>query len=308
MATLQDVNFSKTGEQPQALQEQVIDDAPKSEPLPLPKEIGLPGMQAVQKDTEYIIFKLVNKARNGGIYIPNIDDAINPKTGKMERMRLLTGVDTIWLKEQKDLPKEYIEKNGRNLQFPRGAKFIRIATWDHTALEFARLCRHNIGNVNRKTGSKCEFYEYDPAREAKAAEAKEFLELEMAILAKEMSVEKMRKHASFLGLTFVNEFGLQKQDGVLRAEYMLYAKRNAKRFKETVDSQEVDIQYAIKMAIVDAKIDIGSQPGTAFWSSGMGVIGRIPANHQPLLYLTELALTNTPEGRTFKDQLKTLMT
>ncbi len=307
MSRLADVNYSRNGEQQPNNNEVVGNDAPTT--LPLPTENKLPGQQNVQPDQKYVIFKLVNKSRNGGVYIPYIDDAINPATGRMERMRLLTGVDTIWQKDQKDIPKEYVDKNGRNIQFPRGAKFIRIPTWDTTALEFMRRCRHNITNPDRKTGSKCEFFEYDPAKEAKAAEEKEFLALEMAIKAKEMPEEKMRKHASFLGIQFIDaEMGLPKQPSKIRQEYMLYAKRNPEFFKQTMDSREVDIQFAIKNAILDGKIDIGKQPGTAFWSGTMGVIGRIPPNQKPLQYLTELALTNTPEGRAFKEQLQTVST
>lgn len=306
---MKDVEFARNGEQPPVIDTLVINDAPMVPSLPLPAEQGLPGAKAVQPGVDYVIFKLVNKTRNGGVYIPNIADAINPATGKMERMRLLTGVDTVWQKEQKDLPKEYIEKNGRNIQFPRGAKFVRIPVWDTTMLEFARRCPHNIGNPDRKTGSKIEFYEYDPMREAKEAEEKEFMALDMAIKAREMPEAKMRKHASFLKIQFVDaEMGLPKQIGKIRQEYMLYAKRNPEHFKQTMDTQEVDIQYAIKMAILDAKIDIGKQPGTAFWSNSMGVISRIPPNRKPLEYLTELAMTNTPEGRAFKEQLNTQMT
>jgi hypothetical protein len=308
MANFKDVDYSKQGEQAAELTAPIVNDAPKTEPLPLPRETGLPGIKAVQTERQYIIFKLVIKTRNGGINIPNIDDVVNPATRKVERIRLLTGVDTIWQKEQKDLAKEYVEKNGRTLYFPRGAKFIRIDKLDHTALEFARLCRHNIGAPSRRSGSKCEFYEYDPMREAKEAEEKEFMELEMAIKAKEMPAEKMKKHASFLNINPINDLGLLKQDQQIRAEYMLYAKRNPVWFKQTMDSERVDLQYAIKMAIQDARIDIGRQPGAAFWSNSNGIICRLPPNKNPIEYLTELAETNTPEGRTFKDQLKQIMT
>lgn len=308
MSTLEHVEFSRQGEHPPVLQEQPINDVPKYEPLALPAEQGLNGHHNVQYEKEYVIFKLVIKTRNGGITIPNIDDVINPNTGKVERMRLLAGVDSIWLKDQKDIPKEYAERNARNIYFPRGAKFVRIDKDDNTMLEFARLTRHNIGSPKRRSGSKAEFYEYDPLAEAKAAEEKEFMELEMAIKAKEMPVAKMKKHASFLNINFINELGLPKPDEKLRAEYMLYAKRNPDFFKRTADTEQVDIQYAIKMAILEAKIDIGRQPGTAFWANSNGIICRIPPNKNPLEYLTELAMTNSPEGRAFKDQIKPIMT
>lgn len=276
--------------------------------MPLLNEHGLSGDTGVEPGTKYIIFKLAKTDRNGGTYIPNIDDVINPKSKRVERIRLLSGVDSIWQKDQKDLTKEYIEKNGISIHFPRGQKFIRVPDWDKNLLEFMRACRHNIGSPNRKTGSKFEFYEYNPKAEAKAAEDKEMKEILMAIKASEMPVEKLRKHASFLKIQFVDEFGDPKLPEKLRAEYILYAKRNPVYFEQTMDRDDVEIQYAIKKAIIDAKIDIGNQPGTAYWSGSMGVICNIPLDKRPIEYLTELALTNTPEGRSFKEQLKTIMT
>ncbi len=69
------------------------------------------------------------------VHVPGIDDVINPQTGKMERVRLLSGVDTIWLKEQKDVTPEYARNNLRSLSFLRGTKILRIPEWDTTALE-----------------------------------------------------------------------------------------------------------------------------------------------------------------------------
>ena len=304
MSKLADVQFSRSGEQPQEQSAEIY----KADPLPLPNEHRLPGDPGVEPETKYIIFKLAKTDRNGGTYIPNIDDVINPKTKRVERIRLLSGVDSIWQKDQKDLTKEYIERNGISIHFPRGQKFIRVPDWDKNLLDFLRACRHNIGSPNRKTGSKFEFYEYNPKAEAQAAEDKEMKEVLMAIKASEMPMEKLKKHASFLKIQFVDEFGDPKEDKKLRAEYILYAKRNPLFFEQTMDREDVEIQFAIKKAIIDAKIDIGQQPGTAFWSGSMGVICRIPSDKRPIDYLTELALTNTPEGRSFKEQLKTIMT
>ena len=81
--------------------------------------------------------------------------------------------------------------NQRNLSFVRGTKILRIPDWDNTGLEFARLTKHNVGSPNNKTGSQFEFYEYNPAREAEELMKKDLLELEMAILAKEMPEDKI---------------------------------------------------------------------------------------------------------------------
>ena len=176
-------------------------------------------------------------------------------------------------------------------------------------MQFARSCRHNIGSPNRKTGSKFEFFEYDPQKQAKEALDRESLEIDMAIIARELDESTLKKYVSFLKIPMNDELGELKTLDLLRKELMLYAKRNVYQFQDLVNnkSKEVEVNYLVKKGVLSAKIDIGSQPGRAFWANGGGLIGIIPINRQPVEYLTELALTNTEEGRTFQKQLNETM-
>jgi hypothetical protein len=291
MAKLSDVQFSLRGEQK------------NTEALSLGEQEIVTELRQ-DRGVRYHIFKLLANTRKGGVHVPGVDDVINPATGKMERIRLLSGVDTIWVKEQKDITPEYVRNNMRSLTFVRGTKILRIPEWDTTALEFARITRHNVGSSSNKTGSHFEFYEYDPAREQEEMFKREALELEMAILAKEMPAEKMRKHAAFLGLRLIDDLGLPKTDDGLRREYMVYAKRNPEYFQKTKDSKEIDIMWMIKRGILDSKIEIGREPGKIYWSNGGGLIGVMSKQDTPEKYLLNLALTNTQEGEAFRDQLK----
>ena len=293
MSRLSDVQFSLQGEQQQqyesiVAEKKVIDDL----------------RSANDAGTKYFVFKLVANTRKGGVHVPGIDDVINPKTGKMERIRLLSGVDTVWLKEQKDVTPEYAKMNQRNLSFVRGTKILRIPDWDTTGLEFARLTKHNVGSPNNKTGSQFEFYEYNPAREAEELMKKDLLELEMAILAKEMPEDKMRKHAAFLGIRLIDDLGLSKVEDAIRREYILSAKRRPEHFQRTVDSKEVEISWVVRRAILDGKIDIKRNENKVYWSQGGGLIGAFSRNENPETYLVNLALSNTQDGNDFKQQLQ----
>jgi hypothetical protein len=88
---------------------------------------------------------------------------------------------------------------------------------------------------------------------------------------------------------------------------MLVAKRDPKRFKETVDSEEVAIQFMIRKAIVDGRIDISKGDGYAYWAGGAKIC-LLPKTEKPLKTLTELAITKNKEGREFKEQLKKVTT
>lgn len=308
MATLKDVNYSKQGEWPHQESVAPIDGAPDVAPKEFLPQNGMPTQQHIIPGEDYVIFKLKDQKRNGAVYIDAIDDIYNPANKIVERARLLSGISTIWFNEQMKggITENYANLNRRTIKFPRGQRFLRVSTKDITLIQFLRLCNHNLDNPHRTGGSKFEFYEYNPAREAERAQKRELKQLEMAIKAKEMSIEKMRKHASFLKIQPYNDIGILKSDEQMRADYMIYAKNHPDLFEQSVDSEEVDIQYAIKMAVTNSKIDIGTQPGTAFWTNSKGVIGRIPGGHEPIKYLTELALTNTPDGSRFKQELKAL--
>lgn len=256
------------------------------------------------EEKEWYIFKLVESNRSGGVYIPNVDDVRNPKTKRIERIRLLSGIDTIWQSEQKELTPEYIRKNSRNIEFPRGVKIRRVRKDDATLLEFLRVCNSNIGNKNRVASSRFEFYEYDSAAAEKEQYDREFFEIEMATLAQTEKLEPMKKHAAFLGIRLINDIGEPKSESGIRRDYVMYAKRNPLYFKQTLKSDQIEISWLVRKAIADALIDISREAGKVFWAKGGGFIAAMPPTENAQEYLTDLAMTNTKEGTEFKEQLK----
>lgn len=253
---------------------------------------------------EFVIFKLVDNTKQGGVHIHGVDDVTNPKTGGTERIRLLSGVESIWMKDQKDLTPEYVRQNQRTLSFHRGARILRIPKSDKSGLEFMSLTRHNIGALNRKTGSRFEFYEYNPTKQQEEALKKEMLEIEMAIQASKEPVESMRKHANYLGVQAFDEFGTPKTDEGIRREYILTAKRNPAKFQKSLGSKEVEVSYLIKKAISENLIDLGGHSGNVQWGAG-GYICNVPVGRNTHEYLVELALNTTSEdGKRFLSQLQ----
>lgn len=257
-----------------------------------------------KEDKEWIIFKLVGNSNGGSVYLDNIDDVINPQTGKVERIRLLRGVPSIWLKDQKDVTKEYADQNFVTLKFERKTRILRVRSTDENTVEFLRRMNANIGNKDRIRGTKVEIYEYDSAAAEKEAFEREEFELEMALLAKKAESGEMRKHAAFLGIRLISDIGEAKSDDGVRREYVMYAKRNPDYFKKTFKSTETELSWLVRKAIADNLIDINTEPGKVFWAKNGGVIAVMPQTRNAQEYLTELAMTNTKEGQEFKEQLK----
>jgi hypothetical protein len=256
-----------------------------------------------QTEVKYHVFRLVKK-KKGRIYIDSIGEGVNPNTKRRERIWLINGADTIW---QSELLKIYNEKDLRqNRQlsptFENG--ILRVPSWDTLRVEFLRNNIKNVGSLRSGNG-KFDYYEYDAAAEQAMRHKKQLLKIDMVIKAKEMPVEKMKKLASFLGISFVDELGMPKGDDGVRTELMMKADSFPEQFEKYIDSDEVDVQYMVKKAIIEAKIDLTGQNGNALWAGGKGFICKIPVGRKPYEYLTELAMTNSDEGKKFKEELQT---
>ena len=250
----------------------------------------------------YHIFRLVKK-KKGRTYVDGIcDNATNPQTKKRERIYLINGSHSIWQSELGDLlkDKDYIKTNRRSLVFENGV--CRIPSWDDRALEYARACTKNVGSLRSGNG-KFDYYEYDAAAEQRSKLERQMLKINMVIKAKEMPEDEMKPLASFLGISFVDELGMPKGEEGVRSELMIKADNHPELFSKYVNSEEVKVQYLVKKAIIDAKIDLTGQAGNALWAGGKGFIAKIPAGRKPYEYLTELAMTNSDEGRAFKEGL-----
>lgn len=300
MSTLKDVNYSLQGE--------VQKNEKKSKDTKDIPGIIFYNYDKPVADKEWYIFKLVDNSKSGGVYIPNIDDVYNPATKEVERIRLLSGVNTIWQKEQKDITENYVKQNMRSIEFPRGVKIRRVAAHDKTMLQFMRLSNANVGNPKRVKTSRFEFYEYDAAAAEKEQFEREELEFQMETLARNAKLEPMKKHAAFLGIRLINELGEPKSQEGIRREYARYAKTNPAYFKKTMNTQEVELNWLVKKAILDSMIDIGREDGKIYWAKGGELICAYPQGVNPEKHLTDLALTNTEEGNRFKEYLKQLGT
>lgn len=291
MAKLSDIAFAHDGEQATAVADvnlmmKIQDDAP------------------VPTQAAFKIFKLVNK-KKGRYFIDGRNDVINPKTGRQERIWLLSGAGSIWSTELVELLKDknYVNNNLISLEFQDG--IMRVGLHEINKLEFIKHCTHLISDPSKRdqTTSRHPFFEYDPEKQQKAALEKEMLEIEMVRKAAEQPEDKMRKHASFLGVIFSDELGMPKTPDGIRTEYMLRAKRNPVHFRDTMDSKEIDIQWMVKKAILEAKLDLGKEGNSIYWTNG-GFVTKLPTGRKPLEYLTELALTNSDQGKSFLEQLQ----
>lgn len=304
MATLKDINFSMNGEPEEKVKPIDADYIPES-------KIKDSIQGAEDEFNGVVVFKLVKK-NTGGVYIQPIDYVINPKEPEkgLQMIRLLKGVPSIWAKDQKDIPENKVGKMMEFLEWPKGSRFMYVQKHNKTKLEFMELCCHNRLNPHRTKESKTEFFLYDPELAAKEKLAIEMKEIQMLMKAQTQPLEKMKKHLFYLGGKLVHDItGAPKSEEALRMDYLLLAKRNPIEFEKSFDSKEVDIEYKIRQVIVDSKLDISRNDGRVYWGNNGAVACNMPRDEKnPIKYLTQLALTNSKEGKEFKERLDQLST
>lgn len=264
-------------------------------------DLGAGDLRAQPVGTEYVIFRLENTSRRGEVYIDGTIDCVNPKTGKKERARLLKGVAEIWMRDQKDLEKDYAVRNRRSLRFIN--KTCRIPSTDTAAIELARVHPGNIDGPNKGRGSKYQFVEWTAKRQEEKAKAKIDQQVKATLAANEVGEEYLRKHAIYLNVQLTDEIGELLTPKGLRANYLKYALEYPEKFLASLNSDEVEVSFLIKSAIRDSRIDINRQPGKVYWSDG-GFISSLPHGRNPADFLIEFANTKSPEGIAFKKQLQ----
>lgn len=263
-----------------------------------------------QVATHNVLFKLC-KRKSGRMYLDNCcDNVVNPKTKLPERIWLLNGARSIWDSELEYILKDKARydraRRGMDVKFINGVCMVQST--DVLRLEFMRLNTNNVGKKTSGRGGKYDFYEYNAEQEQQERHAKQLLKIEIILKIKEMPIDKVRKLASFLSIVFVDELGQPKSDEGIKTELMIMADTDPAGVQKYIDSREVEVAYLVKRAIIDAKIDLTGQNGNAIWAGGKGFIAKIPSNRKSYEYLTELAMTNSDEGRAFKEQLEQIVT
>ncbi len=255
-----------------------------------------------------VLFRLV-KRKQKRLRIDGICDGVtNKKTGKKERIWLIRGTDSIWQSDLVDQlkDKDYVGRNRLSLLFENG--ICRIPIEEERMLEYARSNKHNVGK-NRTGSGKYDYYEYDSQEEQKLRYEKQMTKIKTIQLVSSMQEEPMKKLALFLGVRPNDEeVGMPKSAEGIRTELLIKADTQPDLVNKYMGSKEVEIAYMVRKAIMEAKIDLTGQSGNALWAGGNGFITKIPSGKKAYEYLTELAMTNSNEGRAFKEQLETMST
>jgi hypothetical protein len=255
------------------------------------------------------ILRLANDKRRGTVSLDVEEDTIDPETGRVRRMRWLRGAQSPWFDEQSPtvFPQSYVNKNTMMLQFDKGVCTIPMN--DPMAIKVSELTMRNIAN-KKKYGDQAKakdiyFYEWNPVEQNKIAIEEENEVIKAMQMASTTPVEEMVAHAQYLNIQFADEMGVGLDEEALRTAYIRKAKNEPKKFINSAKSPVVKMSHMVRKAIDNGLIDLGKQPGQAYWTDG-GFISTLPQGRDAVEYLIEFAMTHGESNASFANQLREL--
>ena len=268
---------------------------------------GIKLMKVPERESR--IFILSNDKRQGKVSLDVEEDVIDPKTNEPRRMRLLRGAKSIWFDEQPPsvYPQNYVNKNVLDLEFEKGICIIPINK--PLMIQAAELTNRNLA-TKKKNGAMARpkdiyFYEWNPIEMNKIAMDEENDVIKAMSLAMHAPLDEMLAHSSYLNIASADEMGVVLDEDALRTAYIKKAKNEARKFLQSAQSPVVKVAHMIRVAIASSKIDLGRQPGTAYWADG-GFITTLPEGRDETEYLIEYAMSYGESNTEFLNQLRIL--
>ena len=270
-------------------------------------KVELPVKKKVEPK-EYV-FQLVGKFYTNSKFtqypenflLKNTDVIYDEETNTERNIRYLEGVSTIYEDEQEHLSEA--KKNQRpDIRFSKG--FLRVPSNKPTLIKFLKSSNMFDKKTNRMSGSRAIYTMLNFEEQEEMEVAKTERKMDAMKMAMEAPVEVFIPHAKFLGIKFVNGYGVERSERAVRVDYLNYASNNPDTFIKTYNNPLVKVQYLVSKAVQVGMIDFSTMKGQAVWGDTKKFIAQIPDGKDEITFLSEFSLTE--KGKEFYAQLKTL--
>lgn len=259
-----------------------------------------------QVESDYIFrmmgeFKKDEYGRN--IYpkltIDNMDQVLDPDSGKLRTIRLLKGVDTIWMDEQEHITEKQAESMRPSLVFHEGQ--LRVPAYERNTIEFLKRKNACSNNEFRMRGSKTWYYLEDYMKREKEEYEREKIKTEAENLAMNASDDQMIAHGRFLGILMVNDAGEMMSPFGIRVKYKKEAQMNPEAFMNSFHNPHLKMHFVISEKVESGEIIIDRAALKAKWNNG-ATICILPEAKDPIKHLAEFCFTEN--GKYFKSILQ----
>ncbi len=231
-----------------------------------------------------------------------------PRAAGRHQIRYYDGCTTLFADDQ-PTQRETIDQlinATRQLSFAFG--YLFVYGYDSLLKIYMDWCSYNEDSPYRIPNSNAIFKSVNTEKESIAEEKKLEEEDAATELAKTASAKKMRIHAKYLGIPFLDGVTMQPlSDKSIRIEYRKMAKGNPKHFVKSYNDKTIEINTWVTDAIASGQISTNIIPNQAVWTKGSSVICDLSGLKRADLIIEKLVeFTQMEIGADFLAQLKAL--
>jgi hypothetical protein len=232
--------------------------------------------------------------------IKNPVQAIDPKSGLPRWARCLNGYATVWMDEQKDIPKESVAALIDTPTFIDGVCYLTSPD-DYNKLYFVHI--HPDFEGNQRLGELPKFSLLNSDAKAQAALEQEKLKNLAKDKAFEAPLEELLPLADYFGIKLTSPDGEQMKESGIRYEFTKAAEKNPKVFLEQFGNPTTKLAHIITEAIKSEKIDLGHVRGQAHWGETKGLITALDEKLSPVDSLVKFAMGEDKKSKDFMKKL-----
>lgn len=168
-------------------------------------------------------------------------------------------------------------------------------------LEFLRLMNSNGSNPNRDSDRPVMFTEHDMSKQARESMEKEDLRIEAEYKAKNMTFEEGKAFLMSIASTQEQLRWAENQPAdVITHEVRRYARENAAKFMEAVNSKGLKMKAKISQGLTLKKIKVSDDGSVMYWANG-DIIVQAPAGMSAINYLVEKASYDVNFAKTIEE-------
>lgn len=189
--------------------------------------------------------------------------AINPETGKQDRVRLVKGHPSIWMSEQGDLKDVKWVKDRVGLKGDMGGNLL-VRESDKRMVEFMEISPQNRDTPDRPGIPKL-FYRFDVVANEKEKAVKINLEATATQYAWSLGMDRVQILCDYFGIGGLTEEG--KRMGLYE-----FAKGSPQKFLDATNSEKTPIVAYIRKAINKSYISVSAAKDSLRWADGRTIV------------------------------------
>lgn len=216
-------------------------------------------------------------------------------------IRFVEGVNTFWVDEQKDVPKESISQRQWTPTFINGTLTLRSPV-DNMKILFM-FAHDQYDDIKQRVGQKVKFTLANKTLNAEDLSKQLDTQDEAIISAKTATnMDEIKAHLAYMNISILDGFNQVMSDDAIKIAYRKAARSNPELFMKSFGNPAVKIKASIKAKIASSEIDLNKVKGQAHWGETGALITALDLTKDPVDFLVEFAAS--ANGKEFLKKLQ----